>query len=322
MNDLILKNSEIDRPGSLEEITRKVREYISNERAQGTKRSYKTAWDDFTAFCEKHGATPLPAEPEVVACYLTHLAENHKVSTIETRQAAIRKAHILAGHPSPTKHPAVMATIAGIRREKGVLQKGKAPLLTDNIRAMVAAVPQSLLGKRDKAIILIGFSGAYRRSEIVGLNIEDLEYVAEGVTITLRRSKTDQEGQGYKKAIPKGHNPETCPVEALREWIEAAKIESGAIFRTMNRSDEVLETRLSDRGVARVVQRLAEAVGLDVKLFAGHSLRAGLATQAAINGTSERVIMKQTGHIDPKTVRRYIRDTNLYRENAAKDVGL
>lgn len=211
---------------------------------------------------------------------------------------------------------------AGIRRTKGVAQQGKAPAVTADVRAMVAALPDTLLGLRDRAILLLGFAGAFRRSELVDLDREDLEIGSEGITATLRRSKTDQEGEGRKIGIPYGVRPETCPVRAILAWLDAAGIEDGPMFRSVNRHGQLQPGRLSDKAVALVVKRQAQACGLDPARYAGHSLRAGLATSAAAAGVQERTFMAQTGHRSEKMVRRYIREGSLFRENAAAAVGL
>jgi integrase len=187
---------------------------------------------------------------------------------------------------------------------------------------MVAALPPGSIGIRDRALLLVGFAGAFRRSELVGLNREDVEFVSEGLVTTLRRSKTDQEGHGRKVAVPFGSNLETCPVRALQAWLDISKIASGAIFHPINRHGRIQPGRLSGEAVAIVVKRYAAACGKDASHFAGHSLRAGLATQAAIAGVSERSIMNQTGHRSTAMVRRYIRDGSLFRDNAAGRVGL
>ena len=212
--------------------------------------------------------------------------------------------------------------MAGIRRRLGTAATAKRPVLVAELQAMVAALPDTLLGSRDRAILLLGFSGAFRRSELVSLNREDVLETAEGLVVTLRRSKTDQEAEGRKVAIPRGREAGTCPVRALSAWLAASGIADGPLFRRVNRHGQMLPQRLSGEAVAIVVKRWAAAAGLAPEEFAGHSLRAGLATAAAIAGKSERAIMSQTGHRSPMTVRRYIRDANLFRENAADGIGL
>jgi integrase len=258
-----------------------------------------------------------------VALYLTALAEGgRKASTITRRVSAISQAHQAAGHESPTKTAPVRAVLRGIRRTLGVAPQAKTPVLIEDLRLMVGALPEGLLGIRDRALLLIGFAGGFRRSELVSLNVGHVEFSKDGLRVTVAKSKTDQEGSGRKVGIPYGSHPETCPVRALRAWLEAARIERGALFRPINRHGQIQNTRLSDKAVALIVKRYADAIGKDASDFAGHSLRAGLATAAAIGGATERAIMAQTGHRSSAMVRRYIREGSLFRENAAAKVGL
>lgn len=312
-------------PAHLTPLAEQAQSFARQAKAKATLRAYGADWTDFHDWCAGHGLPSLPAAPATVALYLAELANTgRKVGTIARRLAAISKAHQAAGLESPTsmKHAAVSETWKGIRRAKGTAPAQKTAVLTADVRAMVAKLPAGLLGIRDRALLLVGFAGAFRRSELVGLNYEDCEFTRDGLTVTLRRSKTDQEGEGRKVGIPYGSNPDTCPVRALQAWIDAAGIEAGALFRYVNRHGHVQPGRLSDKAVALVVKRYAAAAGLDASKYAGHSLRAGLATSAAIAGASERSIMAQTGHRSVAMVRRYIRDGNLFRENAAATVGL
>lgn len=309
-------------PAELSAWQEKAREYIGQAKAENTKRAYRADWADFSAWCAARALPALPAAPETVALYLTERAETLKASTLQRRLAAISQAHQATGFETPTKAAAVKLVWAGIRRSKGVAPEGKAPAVTADVRAMVAALPDNLLGLRDGALLLMGFAGAFRRSELVSLNREDIEVGQEGAIVTVRRSKTDQEGEGRKVGIPYGARPETCPVQALLVWLEASGITEGPVFRSVNRHGRLQPGRLSDRAVALAVKRRAKACGLDPARYAGHSLRAGLATSAAAAGVQERAIMAQTGHRSEKMVRRYIRDGSLFRENAAAAVGL
>jgi len=257
-----------------------------------------------------------------VATYIAECAARLRVGSIQRRLNAIAEAHKATGLESPIHNPMVRNTMKGIRRTLGTAPVQKAPTLTDDIRAMVDATDSGLIGTRDRALILLGFAGAFRRSELVALDLEDCTFGKDGLTITLRRSKTDQEGAGRKVGIPYGSNPETCPVRNLQTWIEAAGITSGQLFRSINRHGKIQPGRLAGTDVARVVKKLAERAGLDPANYAGHSLRAGHATSAAIAGASERSIMNQTGHRSVQMVRRYIRDGSLFRENSAGKLGL
>jgi integrase len=253
--------------------------------------------------------TSLPAAPETVALYLTNLAERRRsMATLAPRLATISQAHQAAHLESPTRAAEVRAVMQGIRRAKGTPQRQKTAAITLIIRAMVAGLPGSLIGMRDRALLLLGFAGAFRRSELVSLDVADLAFNADGLVVTLRRSKTDQDGQGATKGIPYGSHPGTCPVRALRALLDTAGIVDGPLFRPITRHGKIQPMRLSAYAVALVVKRAAEATGLDPEQFAGHSLRAGLATAAAAAGVSERAIMAQTGHRSVMVARRYIRD--------------
>ena len=307
---------------SLGDVADRARDFVAHAKASNTLRAYRADWRDFEGWCSDHGVPSLPAEPETVALYLSDLAGMAKAATLQRRLSAISQAHQAAGYESPTKSSKVRAVWAGIRRVMGTAQQGKAAATTVELRAMVGTLPASLLGKRDRALLLLGFAGAFRRSELVGLDVSDVIFNRDGAVVTLRRSKTDQEGQGMKKGIPYGSSADTCPVRALREWLQAAAISGGPLFRSVNRHGQVQASRLSDKAVALVVKRAAKAASLDAATFAGHSLRAGLATAAAAAGVSERAIMAQTGHKSVNMVRRYIREGSLFRENAAAAVGL
>jgi integrase len=291
-------------------------------RAGSTLRAYAHDWQQFRLWCEQNALIPLPASPQTVILYSTDLAKNQlkKWNTLSRRLAAISQLHSQAGFESPTRSWAVKQFLQGLRRELGVAPVRKKPVLVADLQEVLKQVPDSLLGKRDRALLLVGFTGAFRRSELIGLNVEDLEETRDGMVI--RRSKTDQEGEGRKLGIPPGAEEATCPVRALAEWRTAAGLTSGPLFRSVNRHGKVLGARLSGEGVAMVVKRYVEKLGYDPAQFAGHSLRSGLATSAAAAGKSERAIMNQTGHRSVATLRRYIRDGNLFRENAAGGIGL
>lgn len=299
-----------------------VREYIRASKAESTLRGYNADWRDFCAWSEAHGLSPLPATPEAVAAYIAECAGRLKVGSIQRRLNAIAEAHKATGAESPTHNAIVTNTMKGIRRTKGTAPAQKAAALTADVRTMVDAADAGLIGARDRALILLGFAGAFRRSELVGLDVADCAFGKDGLTVTLRRSKTDQIGAGRKVGIPYGANPDTCPVRTMQAWMEQAGIDGGPVFRSINRHGQVGPDRLSGIDVARVVKKLAQRAGLDAAKYAGHSLRAGHATTAAIGGASERSIMNQTGHRSVQMVRRYIRDGSLFRENSAGKLGL
>jgi len=272
------------------------REYIRASKAASTLRGYKSDWNHFCAWCEGRGLDAIPAFPETVAAYIAECAGRLKVGSIQRRLNAIAEAHKAVGLESPTVAGMVRNTLKGIKRTLGTAAVQKAPALTDDIRSMLDVTDAGLIGLRDRALILLGFAGAFRRSEVVGLDANDCTFNKDGLTITLRRSKTDQQGEGRKIGIPYGSNPETCPVRVLQSWLEHTALTSGPVFRSVNRHGQMQLKPLSAADVARVVKKLADRAGLDATRYAGHSLRAGHATSAAIAGASERSIMNQTGH--------------------------
>jgi integrase len=264
----------------------------------------------------------LPASPQSIAAYIAECAGRLKVGSIQRRLNAIAEAHKAMGLNAPAHDVIVVNTMKGIRRTNSTAAAQKAAALIGDIRAMVDVSDQGPIGLRDRALILLGFAGAFRRSELVGLDLNDCAFSKDGLTVTLRRSKTDQEGVGRKVGIPYGSNPETCPVRTVQSWIELSAVSDGPLFRALNRHGQVQPGRLSGIDVARVVKKLATRAGLDPAKYAGHSLRAGHATAAAMAGASERSIMHQTGHRSIQMVRRYIRDGSLFRENSAGKLGL
>jgi integrase len=317
---------EILQPGS-EGLTRLVAQAQASfeaARAGSTLRAYAHDWQHFAAWCGANGFVSLPAYPETVILYCTDLTKNQqkKWNTLSRRLAAISQLHSQAGFASPTRSWPVKQFLQGLRRERGTAPQRKKPILVADLQEILRHIPDSLLGKRDRALLLVGFSGAFRRSELAAVEIEDLEPVREGMVVNIRRSKTDQAGEGRKVGIPSGAEEATCPLRAVEQWRSAANLSSGPLFRRVNRHGQVLAGRLSGEGVALVVKRYVGKLGYDPAQFAGHSLRAGLATSAAAAGKSERAIMSQTGHRSVTTLRRYIRDGNLFRENAAAGIGL
>ncbi|MBC9785553.1 tyrosine-type recombinase/integrase [Heliobacterium chlorum] len=307
-------------PNSLPEEIQRVRQAA---RSQQTIKSYQADWRHFSTWCRQSSQCALPASSETVEAYLVAMAQNgYKYSTISRRLSAISKAHEIEGKDSPTHSLIVRTALQGIARLHGSAQRGKSPITVTHLREMMGHIPLTLQGHRDRALLLLGFAGAFRRSELVQLNVADLQFVAEGIRVNLRRSKTDPLGGGFIKGIPNGDHENTCPVRAVRQWMERAGINEGPLFRPVTRHDTLRQTRLSDASVALIVKRYAQQVGLEVSQFSGHSLRAGLATAAASAGVEERLIMNQTGHRSVKMVRHYIREGSLFRQNAAKGIGL
>jgi len=297
--------------------------FASMATASNTRKAYRSDWADFAAWCARQQLAPLPARPETVGLYCAALAETCKISTITRRLAAISKQHRNAGCDSPAslRHSAVGDVIAGMRRDRGTRPDQKRALSTDELRRMVAAIPDTPHGLRDGALLLIGFSGGFRRSELAALDFTDIEDGDDGLRILIRKSKTDQEGAGRQVGIPYGSDPNTCPVRAYRKWIAAAGITAGPVFRAF-RNRTMMTGGITDRVVALVVKQCAGRVGIPEDVLAGHSLRSGHATTAAGNGASEASIMRQTGHRSVVMVRRYIRAGSLFQDNAGAKLGL
>jgi integrase len=237
-------------------------------------------------------------------------------STITRRVAAIRYAHLLAKHETPTDSEAVKTVVRGIRRTIGTAQAKKAPATADLVALMLATCPDTLRGKRDRALLALGFAGAFRRSELVALAVEDLTETPNGYRVTIRHSKTDQEGAGQEIAIPRGTR--LRPVEAVRAWLEAAGIAEGPVFRPINRGGRVVAATLTAESAAQVVKDAAERAGLDPATFAGHSLRAGFLTSAADAGASIFKMMDQSRHRSVETLRGYIRDADRFKDHAGE----
>lgn len=291
-------------------------------RAPVTESAYAADMRAFSTWCAERGLEALPSTPAAVAEYVAHLdARGRKLAGIARALVAISQAHKARGLESPTADGRVRNVLKNLRRERGSAQTQRAPVLVDDLRAMVRSCPKTLIGLRDRALLTVGFAGAFRRSELVGLTAGDVDQTRDGLVVTLRRSKTDQEGRGRKVGIPFGSDPATCPVRALRAWLEASGVTVGPLLRSVSRHGRVGEG-LTAQVVATVVKRACEAAGLDPARYAGHSLRAGLATSAAKAGKSERAIMAQTGHRSTTMVRRYIRDASIFDDNAASGIGL
>lgn len=296
--------------------------FAAMSRSENTVRAYNAAWRDFADWCEGNGLASLPASPATVAAFLGDRADGLSVSSLHLRVAAISQAHEETGADNPTQDGRVRKVLKGIRRDKGTAPSRKAALMTAHIKAMMDHIPAGPIGYRDRALLLLGFAGGFRRSELVALNVEDVEEVEDGLAVTLRRSKTDQEGKGRVIGIPRGIHPETCPVEAVREWVATMNATDGPLFRRLRKNEEVQDARLSDRGVARVVQKYIEAIGLEAAKFGGHSLRRGHCTQAAANGKGERAIARQTGHKSMTVLRGYIEDGSVFQDNTGAALGL
>jgi site-specific recombinase XerD len=315
MNALTIIDTAQSLPGPVADVAM-ARDFARNEKAEATRRAYGADFDAFVAWCSSRQLAAVPATPETIAGFLAaEAARGIKPSSIGRRVAAIRYAHKLAGiGEPPTNSEVVKATVRGIRRTLGAAQVRKAPATADKVVAMVTAGRRDMKGLRDRALLLLGFAGAFRRSELVALDVEDLESCDAGLRVRIRRSKTDQEGAGATIAIVAGSV--ACPVQAVQAWLEAAGITSGPVFRSVAKGNRIGHTRLSDRAVANVVKAGADRVGLDAAQFSGHSLRSGFLTSAARRGASIFKMMDVSRHRSMDTLRGYVRDADLFRDHA------
>ena len=298
---------------------------LKSSKANNTVRAYKSDFNDFGVFCAQNGFKSLPSEPNVVSLYLTHLSTNNvKMSTLKRRLVSIGVIHKLKGHYLDTKHPVIIENIMGIKRRKGSIQKAKKPILIRSLKLIINAIDkqnkQEIKKFRDRSIILIGFSGGFRRNEIVSLDYDDLDFVPEGLKINIKRSKTDQFGEGFTKALPYFDSSQYCPVISLKNWLNISKITSGPVFRRFLKGSKLSENRLTDQTVAILIKEYLNLAGINSKDYSGHSLRSGFATSAAESGVEERNIMAMTGHKSTEMVRRYIKEANLFKNNALNKI--
>jgi len=298
---------------------------LKSSKASNTVRAYKSDFNDFSLFCIQNGFKQLPSEPKVVSLYLTHLSTKEtKMSTLKRRLVSIGVIHKLKGFYLDTKHPSIIENIMGIKRRKGSIQRGKKPLLINDLKKLINVIDnnenEEIKKLRDRTIILIGFSGGFRRNEIVSLDYDDLDFVPEGVKVNLKRSKTDQFGEGALKGLPYFDNSKYCPVVSVQKYLEKSNISSGALFRRFNKGSILSKNRLTDQTVAILIKKYLQLAGIDSKNYSGHSLRSGFATSAAESGAEERSIMAMTGHKSTEMVRRYIKEANLFKNNALNKV--
>ncbi len=286
---------------------------LKTSKAANTLRAYKADFRDFAMFCNKNGLKSMPTEPKIITIYLTHLSKSSKFSTLKRRLASISVIHKFNGHYLDTKHPIITENLLGIKRVKGTYQRAKKPILINDLKIIINAISKDsnqINRIKNKALLLIGFSGGFRRSELVEIDKEDVEFVAEGVKIFVKRSKTDQSGEGMTKGIPYFSNSNYCPVVSLKNWIRKGSINTGKIFD------------MSDKNVALIIKKYAAIAGLDKNKYSGHSLRSGFATSTAELGAEERSIMAMTGHKTTQMVRRYIKESNLFKNNALNKIKL
>tara|TARA_B100001057_G_scaffold22969_1_gene21315 strand:+ start:130 stop:1086 length:957 start_codon:yes stop_codon:yes gene_type:complete len=298
---------------------------LQSSKANNTIRAYKSDFNDFGLFCAQNGFKSLPSEPKIISLYMTHLSTKEvKMSTLKRRLVSIGVIHKLKGHYLDTKHPSIIENLMGIKRRKGSVQKGKKPLLINNLKQIINVIDKDINDEikqlRDRSIILIGFSGGFRRNEIVSLDYDDLDFVSEGLKINIKRSKTDQFGEGSLKALPYFENSQYCPVASLQKWLDISKINEGPLFRRFKKGSKISDKRLTDQTVALLIKKYLEMAGINSKNYSGHSLRSGFATSAAESGAEERSIMAMTGHKSTEMVRRYIKEANLFKNNALNKI--
>ena len=298
---------------------------LKSSKALNTVRAYKSDFKDFGLFCVKNGFKNLPTDPKIVSLYLTYLSsKNIKISTIKRRLVSIGVIHKMKGYYLDTKHPAIIENLMGIKRRKGVNQIGKKPILINKLKQIIDVINKEnapeMKKMRNKTLLLIGFAGGFRRNELISLDIEDIEFVFEGVKITLNKSKTDQFGEGFVKGIPHFQNSLYCPVTSLKRWINYSKIKKGPLFTRFSKGSKITKVRLTDQSVALIIKEYLLKAGIDNKNYSGHSLRSGFATSAAEAGAEERSIMAITGHKSTEMVRRYIKEANLFNNNALKKI--
>ena len=297
---------------------------LKTSKANNTLRAYRSDFKDFAGFCAKHGFNSMPTDPKIVSLYLTYLSKTSKISTLRRRLVSIGVVHKIKGHYLDTKHPIIIENLMGIKRLKGSMQTGKKPILINHLKQIINVIDnqdiEEIVKQRNKTMILIGFGGGFRRTEIISINQEDLEFVDEGVKIIVRKSKTDQFGEGMIKGLPYFPNETYCPVINLKNWLKISKIKTGPIFRRFAKGSSLTKNRLTDQSVVLIIKDCLKIAGIENDNFSGHSLRSGFATVAADSGADERSIMAMTGHKSSQMVRRYIREANIFKNNALNKI--
>ena len=274
---------------------------LRSSKSINTIRAYRSDFKDFSIFCVKNSFKSLPTDPKIVALYITYLSsKGAKISTLRRRLVSIGVIHKLKGHYLDTKHPIIIENLMGIKRKIGNFQQGKKPILINQLKSIINVIDnektEEIKKIRDKTLILIGFGGGFRRTELVSIDYNDVELVPEGVKIFIRRSKTDQFGEGMVKGLPYFSNQNYCPVLHLKKWLELSNIKSGPIFRRFSKSFKLSENQLTDQSVALLLKNYLDIAGIENKNYSGHSLRSGFATVSAESGADERSIMAMTGH--------------------------
>lgn len=305
----------------LADLGTRAADFARTSRSIATLRAYRSDWQDFAAWCAGTGLSPLPVAPTTIGLYLTSRARQLTIATLRRRVASISVAQKLSGHRVDTRHPAIADVLSGIGRQLGSRPDRKNAISVDELRQMLRKLPDSIAGARDRAILLIGFAGAFRRSELASLNLDDLTFNSRGAAIMVRRSKTDQQGLGATIGIPRSRKA-TCPVAALETWLAAGRIVAGPVFRPISRHGHVSPLRLSDEALAHVVKLAAERIGLDPRKYAGHSLRRGFMTAASAAGADLAQIMRQSRHRSTAVAMSYVDEGRLFSNPASRAIGL
>ena len=305
---------------NIKQLEKDTLENIRLSKSKNTIRAYKSDFLKFSNFCKQNSLKSLPAEHKTVSIYITHLfKEKKKLSSIKRKLVSISIIHKIKGFYIDIKNPVIVENFLGIKRQIGIAQKGKKPLTIENLKKIINSIETNELclsrKLRDKTILLLGFAGGFRRSELTNLNYEDLDFVNEGIKIKIKKSKTDQYGEGMIKAIPYFNNDKFCPVINIKNMLKVCKINTGGIFRKISKSGKVLLNSLTDQNVALILKKHLSILGVDNINFSGHSLRSGFATASAESGADERSIMSMTGHKSTEMVRRYIKESNLFKNN-------
>ena len=305
---------------NIETIKNKALHFISNSKSANTLRAYKSDWKQFEKWCGGHELNALPASPQTVVFYITHLSGSYKVSSIRRKVACLSEAHRMAGYNNPCHSNIVEETLKGVSRSLGTAPSKKKAIRLSDIRQMLPLLPETLIGKRDKALLLVGFAGGFRRSEIVALDISDIEFTESGMTIHIKKSKTDQEGQGYYKTIGKGRSHLTCPVMALKSWIDISEIKEDKLFRSIKKGG-LIGGFLSSNSVSRIIKKCICLIGMNKNDFAGHSLRSGFISEAKECGIMNELIMKMTHHKTEAMISEYYQGGEFEMYNLSSAIG-
>jgi site-specific recombinase XerD len=282
--------------------------------ADNTKKAYASDWRVFQDWCDEYKVASLPAHPTTLIAFFTDIKHQKAMATLSRYLVSIKAAHTAAGHESPTQHPSFATAWKGMRREKAARQDGAAALGIEDLLACIDAQSNTLTGKRNRALLATGYLGGFRRSELVRIRVQDLSFVQQGVVILLPKSKTDQEGHGKEKAFPYMEDPRLCVPTLIREWMKACSIKDGFLWRA-RRGGRWTDQHITDSAFAKILKSTMVSVGLDPHLYSAHSLRSGIATHLAGEGVDIHAIQEHLGHASSKMTQRYVRQTNLWKNN-------